>query len=267
MKKTIPAIPTMIMAVGLMHSHAWAATYFTNDLSDQASVLSDFNENNGVNGSWSYANTVVNGQDGTLNSELTYGATLTASVDDDNARSYLATKFQDYANSSWTAHIAIETDNVDPKNWIFFGIGPGVPDSTFYNEPRTGDHGLFINFQSGASARKVSVTDNTGLVQENTGAWRGDPGYDIWMHYDHVNQTIQFELDDWNNGRFSDIDITTTKISTVGLLDHTGNMSIYFGGNGTQTFADFSVVQNVPEPSSSALLCLGGLSLILRRRK
>ncbi|MBK1832355.1 PEP-CTERM sorting domain-containing protein [Verrucomicrobiaceae bacterium R5-34] len=255
------------MASGLLSSPTWAATFFSNDLSEETSVLADFTENEGVNGTWSYSTTAVNGQDGTLNTVLTSGATLTASTDDDNARSYLATQFKDYANFSWTAHIAVETDNVDPKNWIFFGIGPGIPDTTYYNEPRTGDEGIFLNFQSGVSARKVKVTTNTGAVLEDTGLWRGDPGYDIWMHYDHVNETIQFELDDWNGGRFSDIDIITDAIPTAGWLEGSDNMSIYFGGNGTQTFGDFSVVETVPEPSSTALLGLGGLALILRRRK
>ena len=49
--------------------------------------------------------------------------------------------------------------------------------------------------------------------------------------------------------------------SVLGLLCHGG------GGNAQQVLLDDIVITGVPEPSTTALLGLGGLALILRRRK
>ncbi|MDF7808112.1 carbohydrate-binding protein [Pontiellaceae bacterium B12219] len=223
-------------------AHLAYAQFFTNDLTDAVSVAAEFHENlpTSGNGSWSYTNDYALAQDGTTNTVLQGGAVVRyVTTDDDSARSYLATDFSAYADHSWVAHIAVETVNENPKNYIFFGLGKGEPNSGFYNEPTVGDH-IFVSWQSGTSSSKVAVKRN-GTTVENTGSWQGDPGYDIYMTYDHIAQTIRFEIDNWNGGRFSDIDVTTATVSTAGYLNDTNNMHIFFGGNGTMTFRDFDV--------------------------
>ena len=232
------------------------AQYFTNDLTDAASADVDFNEkiasfNNSV---WSYTNDYALAQDGTTNTVLQGGAVLDfVTTDDDTARSYLATVFSNYTERSWTAHIAVETVNVDPKNYIFFGLGSGVPNESYYQEPSS--QSVFLSWQSGNSNSKVGVKRNGANVY-NSGSWQGDPGYDIWMHYSHVNKTVYFELDNWNGGRFSGINITSDIISTDGYLNDTNNMSIFFGGNAKMTFGDFYVYEvssDVPPPPPASV--------------
>ncbi len=220
------------------------AQWFTNDLTDAAGVAVDFNENlpSSGNGIWSYTDTFATAQDGTLNTELEGGAVVSfVTTDDHTARSYLATKLSNYADVSWTAHVAVEsvnTKNAASNNTIFFGIGTGVQ-SGADNEPKDGEH-VYVSWTSGTVGSKVSVTQ-AGTNAVNTGVWQGDPGYDIYMHYDHEAQTIQFEIDNWSGGRYSDIDVTTDAVSVEGYLNDTENISIFFGGNGTMTFRDFYV--------------------------
>ncbi|MDF7809290.1 carbohydrate-binding protein [Pontiellaceae bacterium B12219] len=220
--------------------------YFSNVLIDETVVARDFHENlpTSGNGVWSYTNDYALAQDGTTNTVLQGGAVVSyAATDDNTARSYLATDFSQYANQSWTAHIAVETANSSVNNTIFFGLGKGLqsgPD----NEPTDGDQ-IYVSWQSGNSGSKVSVTRN-GSTVDNTGVWQGDPGYDIYMTYNHVEKTIFFEIDNWAGGRFSGIDVTTATVSTDGYLNDTNNMSIFFGGNGTMTFSDFEVYPPPP---------------------
>ena len=101
---------------------------------------------------------------------------------------------------------------------------------------------MFVYWQSGNSHSKVSVKRNgTGVV--NTGAWQGDPGYDIWMTYNHMAKTVVFEIDNWNGGRFSGINITTDPVSVDGFLTDTDKMHIFFGANAKVTWADFDVTE------------------------
>ncbi|MDF7825452.1 carbohydrate-binding protein [Pontiellaceae bacterium B12227] len=225
-----------------LSSHSARANWFTNDLTDATSVAAFFNENLSPsgNGVWSYASDYAQAQDGTLNTELQGGAVIDfVTTDDDSARSYLATEFSNYADSSWTAHIAVETVNEAPKNKIFFGLGAGDVNSSDSYKPTSGDH-VYISWQSGNSGSKVTVFGNSTTIT-NTGKWQGDPGYDIYMHYDHEAQTIEFEIDNWNGGRYSDVDISVGPLAVDSYLNDADNMSIFFGGNATMTFRDFYV--------------------------
>ncbi|MDF7808110.1 hypothetical protein P4E94_11720 [Pontiellaceae bacterium B12219] len=238
-------LSTTLGCVSLICSlHTAHAQFFTNDLTDAASIPADFNEyiSSHNNATWSYTNDYALAQDGSVNTVLEGGAVLDfVTLDDDTARSYLGTVHSNWLEKSWTAHIGVETVNVNPKNYIFFGLGDPTPKESYYNEPQNGQS-IFISWQSGQSNSKVGVKRNGANVY-GSGVWQGDPGYDIYMTYNHVNKTVKFELDNWNGGRFSDIDITSPEISIDGFLTDTNRMHIFFGGNATMTFRDFDVFE------------------------
>ncbi len=236
-------ILAVLTATAACAAHTATAQFFTNDLSNAGSVGLDFVENisSHSNAVWTYVSDgSATDQNGDPNTYLTNGAVHTwVTADDDTARSYLATSVNNYGDYSWTAHVAIETP-AGGKPYIFFGLGTGVPLESGSNEPRDGEN-VFLFFRTGQSNSKVSVKNDNNQTLVNTGLWRGDPGYDFWMHYNHVAKTIQFELDDWNSGRFSDIDITTSAIDVSTHLTGVDDMRIFFGANAKVTWGDFYV--------------------------
>ncbi|MEI6890718.1 MAG: hypothetical protein V5783_00980 [Pontiella sp.] len=164
-------------------------------------------------------------------------------IDDNTARSYQGTVYSNWMGHSWTARIAVETVNTDPKNTLFFGLGSPVPNEGANNEPRDGQS-VYVYWQSGASNSKIKVNRN-GTDVVNTQTWQGDPGYDILMTYNHLTKQVQFEVDNWNGGRgFGDeIDVTCAPVSIDGFLTNTNEMHIFFGANGKVTFGDFEVYE------------------------
>ncbi len=236
-------IKTVFMALLLAGSAANAAFagWFTNDLTDAAAVAADFDEyiSSAGNSAWSYTNDYALAQDGTTNSYLQGGAVLDwVTADDNTARSYLATVESDWLESSWTAHIAIEAPS-DTYPYIYFGLGDPTPDEDYSNEPQHGQS-IYVSWCSGVPGSKVTVTRN-GETVHNTGSWQGDPGYDLYMTYNHLTQTVEFEIDNWNGGRFSGVNVTTDPISVDGFLTETNTMHLFFGANAKVTFRDFYV--------------------------
>ncbi len=221
------------------------AQFFTNDLTDAASVALDFNEyiSAASNSVWSYTNDYALAQDGTTNTFLQGGAVLDyVTTDDDSARSYLGTVYSNWMGHSWTARVAIEAPS-STKPYIFFGLGNPAPSAGNSYEPRSGNN-IYVYWQSGSSGSKVRVNRN-GTVVYNSGAWQGDPGYDILMTYNHFTKMIQFEVDNWNGGRGigTDIDISCDPISIDGYLTDTNAAQIFFGANAKVTFGEFEVYE------------------------
>ena len=217
------------------------AQFFTNDLTDAASVALDFNEYSGSQGNsvWSFTNDYALAQDGTTNTVLQGGAVLDwVTADDDTARSYLGTTFSNWLGKSWKAHIAIEAP-ASTKPYIFFGLGDPTPKESYYNEPQLGNS-TYVTWRSGQSNSKIIVKRNGGTAV-NTGAWQGDPGYDIYMTYNHINGTVKFEVDNWNGGRTNGVNVDTGEVLVDGYFSDTNAVHIFFGANAKVTFRDFDV--------------------------
>ncbi len=225
--------------------------FFTNDLTDATSVAVDFDQyiSSHSNSVWSFTNDYALAQDGSLNTELQGGAILDwVLADDDTARSYMGTVFSNYAGKSWRAHVAVEAP-ASTKPYIFFGLGDPTPKVSYHNEPQNGQS-VYVSWCSGKSSSKVSVKRN-GSTVVNTGLWQGDPGYDIYMTYNHLKKTVFFEIDNWSGGRFSDIDITTDEVSIDSFLTDTNNIHIFFGANAKMTFRDFEVASVTPSETAN----------------
>ncbi len=249
-----------LTAAVLMGAGSASAVFFENDLTDAAGAAADFEEyiSSAGNSVWSYTNDYALAQDGTTNSFLQGGAVLDwVTTDDETARSYLGTVYSNWMDHSWTAHVAIEAPS-STKPYIYFGMGDPTPKESYYNEPSYGQS-VFVKWQSGSSGSKVSVLLN-GNTATNTGAWQGDPGYDLYMTYNHTNKTVQFQIDNWSGNVRDfgeDIDVDCGEISVDGSLTDTNNMHIFFGANAKVTFGDFDVVElsgtvEEPEPAGPA---------------
>ena len=53
-----------------------------------------------------------------------------------NKRHYIATKQSDYLSSDWTYEVTFNKPNHAPPDILFIGFGEGVPDPSFWTEPR-----------------------------------------------------------------------------------------------------------------------------------
>ena len=51
-------------------------------------------------------------------------------------RHYITTEAADYLSRDWTYEITFQTSSNAPDDVVFIGFGEGVPDDTFFNEPR-----------------------------------------------------------------------------------------------------------------------------------
>ncbi len=244
-KRLISTLGTMVLVYAF--AQPAMAQFFTNDLTDAAAVASNFNvwigsQSNSV---WSYTNDYALAQDGSTNTVLQGGAVLDwVTTDDDTARSYVGTITSNWLGKSWTAHVAIEAPS-STKPYIYFGLGDPTPREAYHNEPQLGNS-TYVSWCSGNSKSKVSVKRNRTTVV-NTGSWQGDPGYDIYMTYNHINGTVKFEIDNWNGGRFSDIDIDTGEVLVDGYFSDTNVVHIFFGANAKVTFRDFYIHENDAE--------------------
>jgi hypothetical protein len=215
------------------------AQYFTNDLTDATSIAGDFGENLGAEGFWSYTNDYALAEDGTTNLYLLGGAILgpTDTNDIDDCRSYLTTDISTYLDASFKAHVAVESVT---GNMITFGLGLGVPDTDYYYEPTTGEY-AFLGFANGITKSWAQVKFRTSDADTATGSYLSAAGFDLYMTYNVDTDTLKFEVDDWSDGRYSGIDLTSTQTGISAVFSDANAVSIFFGGNATMTFRDFEV--------------------------
>lgn len=113
----------------------------------------------------------------------------------------------------------------------------------------TGD--VTINRRTDGRGTRLTIGANDAMADTATlnvfgNGWNGSSGqslYALIMNADDTIQSLNYEG------------------SAVAAGTYTGDDFAWIGGSGKLT------VTGVPEPSSTALLCLGGLALILRRRR
>ncbi len=203
----------------------------------------------------------------------------------DGGRRYLHTVDNAYFGSAFTATLTFSLPaGATGASVLFMGLGTGDA-GTFYNQPDqnlAGHSGAWVGWDprdlGGGSGRieAVSQIDDADMnilgVGESpftsTAAYGPDSGQNTAvMTWDPATGTITWTLDLGSNG--AGVDETVSTILDPALLDRWNGTtasdpsSIFFGGNNGIVVSDFSVV---PEPASLALLGLGGLTLLRRRR-
>ncbi|MFD2157674.1 PEP-CTERM sorting domain-containing protein [Rubritalea tangerina] len=152
--------------------------------------------------------------------------------------------------NTFTFEISLKVNDLTNGFKVWAGTGDRIYMLDIYNDKIT-------TTNSGGGLKDVAMTLNDGafhtfrLVADNT-----NPGAHVWVDGVHVGDEVggvfnsgtndgRFILGDTTSGTFgNDIDVDIAYIS-------------YDGG----AFAP------IPEPSTSALLGLGGIALIMRRRK
>ncbi len=81
-------------------------------------------------------------------------------------RHYMRTVRSDYVSSDWTCQITFRTPDNAPDDIIFIGLGEGVPDGSFYNEPRNS-----LNFRIHQGQTAFGVNWRVDVVAHDTGAF------------------------------------------------------------------------------------------------
>ncbi len=224
---------------GFAMCHTAMGQYFTNDLTDAAGIAGDFTEHLGAEGFWSYTNDYALAEDGTTNAYLQGGAVVgpTSTNDIDDCRSYLTTTISTYLNASFKAHVAVETV---AGNMITFGLGSGVPNTSSYYEPTDGEY-AFLGFANGVNKSWAQAKFRTSDGDTAFGSYLSAAGFDLYLTYNAGEDTLKLEVDDWSDGRYSGIDLSSTQSGIASVFSDLNAVGLFFGGNATMTFRDFEV--------------------------
>ncbi|MFC5050455.1 PEP-CTERM sorting domain-containing protein [Rubritalea spongiae] len=173
------------------------------------------------------------------------------------------------------------TDVINTSGTVLTGV-----DFTFSNTPANSGDGGDSNISSDYSSVFPNAAQNDAFFESNAGQWTLTfSGLDDSLSYDLTigsywaggtaaqkeNRNTGWEVDGVQLGTvadsLSDSYVNFTNLST----DGSGNLVISTYDLNANTISTLSALTltavAVPEPSSTALLGLGGLALILRRRK
>ena len=185
------------------------------------------------------------------------------------------------AADSLTGWTLSSTGNLGLASGDNFGGNAGSPGAPYFVGNTTTqlfgtDGDTFVT--TPASATTVLTQTISGL---SAGAFQ--VSYDLGhITFGGSNLTAQFELFDGADATASSLYDVTTDVSLIGNLTWSSISSSTLNSTGTDLFVRITLndgvnssqlgldnvsVNEVPEPSSAALLGLGGLALILRRRK
>lgn len=165
-------------------------------------------------------------------------------------------------------------------NWIPFGFvngqsasnsTSGVSENRFLENQTVGIAWMFARGDNSTNANTAFLgNDATNVGNSDGTSWSGGPtnggNIDMRVVLDTTGGTGNWTAT-WFAKQDTDGSYTTVRGST-GLLDESIT-SVGFGKSSdavSGTITSFSL-NSIPEPSSAALLGLGGLALILRRRK
>lgn len=261
---------TTLTAVGITAGAASAASVSVNlhlNTNDANMVDADETVFNGVTGAESISGANANNVSVAAVTTTTAGAINTNLIDDAGAASgvnlsYTDTGFTAFSNNSSPNQAATGNGGLGQSS-LYMNTSETINLSGLSTFAPNG-YSLILIFDSsnehGGRVYGFAVNDGSGVQSLFT------------------NDTNARDADTDNDGLFDLIAATGTTAGTAttdanfatysGLTGNTLSITSATGTSGRSPLAGFQIVANpVPEPSSTALLGLGGLALILRRRK
>lgn len=135
----------------------------------------------------------------------------------------------------------------------------------------TGGNLVTVKFVEGTSSGAVLFNDGGSFFTPtgSTIAFSEDAIYDVT--FASVIGSSSYDLSITERGGSESASVIGATFNGADVTSDFGSMKLFFtapdGGGNDARFDNASVVVVVPEPSSAALLGLGGLALIMRRRK
>lgn len=177
----------------------------------------------------------------------------------DGTRGGIGTVDSDYASVDFTATIDV-TDN----NQAFIGMGPGTSTQpNFFGEPASGPS-IFMRVDNGPKGDVFLYNGSETALQDGT-AHVLNPQISginsVRMINNAAADTLEFLYSTDGGVNFTSAGSVNYGATTLG----SSTSKIFAaGGNAPSSIDNFSVI---PEPAAFALLGIGGLAVILRRRK
>ena len=154
----------------------------------------------------------------------------------DGARIYLYTNDTDYASVDFVADVDL---NNSVNRYIFFGLGQGEPDETFYYEPTTG-------FQTHLRYNEVSrpLTDVVvNGAETSVGAHDYGSNMHVKLFWEAATSTATYCIDSNMDGGYEYISsFVNTDLSGTGVISR-----LYIGGADGVYADNFSVSFDIPE--------------------
>jgi hypothetical protein len=183
-------------------------------------------------------------------------------------RQYIRTVATDFRSADFTLLITYTVANNSASGGAaFIGIGGGMPDAGFYEEPLAALYFRHLPTDFASGIVNPSINNGSGGVSELSSL--GNPGSGTHRaQLFKLGNTITYGIQqNYTTGNFfadysATFDLTESRFS---FLNDT-NSRLFFGGDNIQTKFD-NVTIAVPEPSSALLIGLGGLGFLARRRR
>ena len=186
-------------------------------------------------------------------------------------RVYVGTAATDFITVTNIGFVAEVTVTINPgdnnADTAFFGVGEGIDPGDngggpSFDEPSGGTAVAYFGVRD---AGNTIINDNLlgDNGPDNNDISVGDGTHRFRLTFAGGDLVLSAQVNEM--GEF--IDQATIDVSDNGF--NATNSRIFFGGSNEATFDDFEVVSvtTIPEPTSAALLSLGGGLLLLRRRR